>query len=211
MKMTVLLKSDGTLPLSGAGKLAPKGQADLAFVEHMIYHMDEDDGRVAVLLPHGVLFRGGAEETIRKYIIKDLNRLDAVIGLPANLFHGTGIPVCVLVLKSKRNGNAGNILFIDASKEFKAGKNQNVLEQKNIDKIVETYEKRVDVDKFAHVAKMSEIAENGYNLNIPRYVDTFEEEEPVDLNEVKSHIQKLDAARKVMIEKANSMLKELGL
>ena len=196
---------------SGAGKLAPKGQADLAFVEHMIYHMDEDDGRVAVLLPHGVLFRGGAEETIRKYIIKDLNRLDAVIGLPANLFHGTGIPVCVLVLKSKRNGNAGNILFIDASKEFKAGKNQNVLEQKNIDKIVETYEKRVDVDKFAHVAKMSEIAENGYNLNIPRYVDTFEEEEPVDLNEVKSHIQKLDAARKVMIEKANSMLKELGL
>ena len=102
-------------------------------------------------------------------------------------------------------------LFIDASKEFKAGKNQNVLEQKNIDKIVETYEKRVDVDKFAHVAKMSEIAENGYNLNIPRYVDTFEEEEPVDLNEVKSHIQKLDAARKVMIEKANSMLKELGL
>ena len=114
-------------------------------------------------------------------------------------------------MKSKRNGNAGNILFIDASKEFKAGKNQNVLEQKNIDKIVETYEKRVDVDKFAHVAKMSEIAENGYNLNIPRYVDTFEEEEPVDLNEVKSHIQKLDAARKVMIEKANSMLKELGL
>ena len=133
---------------SGAGKLAPKGQADLAFVEHMIYHMDEDDGRVAVLLPHGVLFRGGAEETIRKYIIKDLNRLDAVIGLPANLFHGTGIPVCVLVLKCKRNGNAGNILFIDASKEFKAGKNQNVLEQKHIDKIVEAYEKRVDVDKL---------------------------------------------------------------
>ena len=99
---------------SGAGKLAPKGQADLAFVEHMIYHMDDSDGRVAVLLPHGVLFRGGAEEAIRKYIIKDLNRLDAVIGLPANLFHGTGIPVCVLVLKSKRNGNSGNILFVDA-------------------------------------------------------------------------------------------------
>lgn len=149
---------------SGAGKLAPKGQADLAFVEHMIYHMDEDDGRVAVLLPHGVLFRGGAEETIRKYIIKDLNRLDAVIGLPANLFHGTGIPVCVLVLKCKRNGNAGNILFIDASKEFKAGKNQNVLEQKHIDKIVEAYEKRVDVDKFAHVAEMSEIVAELLNM-----------------------------------------------
>lgn len=190
---------------SGAGKLAPKGQADLAFVEHMIYHMDEDDGRVAVLLPHGVLFRGGAEETIRKYIIKDLNRLDAVIGLPANLFHGTGIPVCVLVLKSKRNGNAGNILFIDASKEFKAGKNQNVLEQKHIDKIVETYEKRVDVDKFAHVAEMSEIVENGYNLNIPRYVDTFEEEEPVDLKEVRNRIQKLEIDTKAAIDKAESL------
>ena len=196
---------------SGAGKLAPKGQADLAFVEHMIYHMDEDDGRVAVLLPHGVLFRGGAEETIRKYIIKDLNRLDAVIGLPANLFHGTGIPVCVLVLKSKRNGNAGNILFIDASKEFKAGKNQNVLEQKHIDKIVGTYEKRVDVDKFAHVAEMSEIVENGYNLNIPRYVDTFEEEEPVDLKEVRNRIQKLEIDTKAAIDKAESILKELGL
>ena len=196
---------------SGAGKLAPKGQADLAFVEHMIYHMDEDDGRVAVLLPHGVLFRGGAEETIRKYIIKDLNRLDAVIGLPANLFHGTGIPVCVLVLKSKRNGNAGNILFIDASKEFKAGKNQNVLEQKHIDKIVETYEKRVDVDKFAHVAEMSEIVENGYNLNIPRYVHTFEEEEPVDLKEVRNRIQKLEIDTKAAIDKAESILKELGL
>ena len=196
---------------SGAGKLAPKGQADLAFVEHMIYHMDEDDGRVAVLLPHGVLFRGGAEETIRKYIIKDLNRLDAVIGLPANLFHGTGIPVCVLVLKCKRNGNAGNILFIDASKEFKAGKNQNVLEQKHIDKIVETYEKRVDVDKFAHVAEMSEIVENGYNLNIPRYVDTFEEEEPVDLEAVRAEIKRLDVETKNAIEKAESMLQQLGL
>lgn len=196
---------------SGAGKLAPKGQADLAFVEHMIYHMDEDDGRVAVLLPHGVLFRGGAEETIRKYIIKDLNRLDAVIGLPANLFHGTGIPVCVLVLKSKRNGNAGNILFIDASKEFKAGKNQNVLEQKHIDKIVETYEKRVDVDKFAHVAKMSEIAENGYNLNIPRYIDTFEEEEPVDLKAVRAEIKRLDTETRIAVNKVENMLKQLGL
>lgn len=196
---------------SGAGKLAPKGQADLAFVEHMIYHMDEDDGRVAVLLPHGVLFRGGAEETIRKYIIKDLNRLDAVIGLPANLFHGTGIPVCVLVLKCKRNGNAGNILFIDASKEFKAGKNQNVLEQKHIDKIVETYEKRVDVDKFAHVAKMSEIAENGYNLNIPRYIDTFEEEEPVDLEAVRAEIKRLDTETRIAVDKVENMLKQLGL
>ncbi|MFR5115998.1 MAG: type I restriction-modification system subunit M [Eubacterium sp.] len=196
---------------SGPGKLAPKGQADLAFVEHMIYHMDDNDGRVAVLLPHGVLFRGGAEEVIRKYIIKDLNRLDAVIGLPANLFHGTSIPVCVLVLKSKRNGNSGNILFIDASKEFKAGKKQNVLEQEHIDKIVDAYEKRVDIDKFAHVADMQEIEENGYNLNIPRYVDTFEEEEPVDLDAVKARIKVLDCETKAAIDKAEGFMKQLGL
>ena len=196
---------------SGAGKLAPKGQADLAFVEHMIYHMDDSDGRVAVLLPHGVLFRGGAEEVIRKYIIKDLNRLDAVIGLPANLFHGTGIPVCVLVLKSNRNGNSGNILFIDASKEFKDGKNQNVLEQEHIDKIVDAYEKRVDIDKFTHKADMSEIIENGYNLNIPRYVDTFEEEEPVDLDAVKAQIKSLDSETKAAIDKAESFMRQLGL
>lgn len=196
---------------SGVGKLAPKGQADLAFVEHMIYHMDDVDGRVAVLLPHGVLFRGGAEEAIRKYIIKDLNRLDAVIGLPANLFHGTAIPVCVLVLKSKRNGNSGNILFIDASNEFKAGKNQNILEQEHIDKIVDVYAKRIDVDKFAHVADMTEIEENGYNLNIPRYVDTFEEEEPVDLGAIKSKIQTLDCETKVAIDKAESFMRQLGL
>ena len=195
----------------GVGKLAPKSAADLAFVEHMIYHMDETDGRVAVLLPHGVLFRGGAEEAIRKYIIKDLNRLDAVIGLPANLFHGTGIPVCVLVLKCNRNGNSGNILFIDASKEFKSGKNQNILEQEHIDKIVDAYEKRAEIDKFAHKADMSEIIENGYNLNIPRYVDTFEEEEPVDLDAVRDRIKKLDSEAKAAIDKAESFMRELGL
>lgn len=196
---------------SGAGKLAPKGQADLAFVEHMLYHMDEEDGRVAVLLPHGVLFRGGAEEKIRKYIIDNLNRLDAVIGLPANLFHGTGIPVCVLVLKSKRNGNSGNILFIDASKEFKASKNQNILEQEHIDKIVEAYKNRQDVDKFAHVANMDEIKENGYNLNIPRYIDTFEEEKLVDLDAVKAQIKTLDSETKAAIDKAEDFMKQLGL
>lgn len=196
---------------SGAGKLAPKGQADLAFVEHMLYHMDEEDGRVAVLLPHGVLFRGGAEEKIRKYIIDNLNRLDAVIGLPANLFHGTGIPVCVLVLKSKRNGNSGNILFIDASKEFKASKNQNILEQEHIDKIEEAYKNRQDVDKFAHVANMDEIKENGYNLNIPRYIDTFEEEKLVDLDAVKAQIKTLDSETKAAIDKAEDFMKQLGL
>lgn len=174
---------------SGAGKLAPKSHADFAFLEHMIYHMDPDDGRIAVLLPHGVLFRGGAEEVIRKYIVKDLNKLDAVIGLPANLFHGTSIPVCLLVLKSKRNGNSGNILFIDASKEFTPGKNQNTLEDKHIEKIVNAYKERKDIDKFCHVALMEEIEENGYNMNIPRYVDTFEPEPEIDLNEVAAEIQ----------------------
>ena len=115
------------------------------------------------------------------------------------------------MLKSKRNGNSGNILFIDASKEFKAGKKQNVLEQEHIDKIVDAYEKRVDIDKFAHVADMQEIEENGYNLNIPRYVDTFEEEEPVDLDAVKARIKVLDCETKAAIDKAEGFMKQLGL
>ncbi len=196
---------------SGAGKLAPKSHADFAFLEHMIYHMDPDDGRIAVLLPHGVLFRGGAEEAIRKYIVRDLNRLDAVIGLPANLFHGTSIPVCLLVLKSKRNGNAGNVLFIDASKEYKPGKNQNTLEDVHINKIVEAYKGRKDIDKFCHVAEMSEIEENGYNMNIPRYVDTFEPEEEIDLNEVAGEIRKLQAEIREIDAQLKPYFDELGL
>ncbi|MCR0134493.1 type I restriction-modification system subunit M [[Clostridium] innocuum] len=196
---------------SGAGKLPPKSHADYAFVEHMIYHMDDDDGRVAVLLPHGVLFRGGAEEVIRKYIVRDLNRLDAVIGLAPNLFHGTPIPVCLLVLKTKRNGNSGNVLFIDASKEFKPGKNQNTLEDEHIRKIVDAYVNRVDVDRFAHVADMAEIEANGWNLNIPRYVDTFEEEEPVDLEAVRDDLKRIEGEKKAAIDRAESMLRQLGL
>ena len=196
---------------SGVGKLAPKSHADLAFVQHMIHHMDDADGRVAVLLPHGVLFRGGAEEDIRKYLIKDLNRLDAVIGLPANLFHGTSIPVCILVLKSKRNGNSGNIMFIDASKEFKAGKNQNELTDENIQKIVDTYVNRVDVEKYAHVADMSEIIANGYNLNIPRYVDTSEKEEQIDIAKVRAELADIQAKKLAAIDKVNSTMKLLGL
>ena len=211
------LKYDGNPALlddprySGAGKLPPKSHADYAFVEHMIYHMDDDDGRVAVLLPHGVLFRGGAEEVIRKYIVRDLNRLDAVIGLAPNLFHGTGIPVCLLVLKSKRNGNSGNVLFIDASKEFTPGKNQNTLEDKHIKKIVDAYTNREDAEKFAHVADMAEIEANDWNLNIPRYVDTYEEEEPVDLEAVRDDIKRIEGEKKTAVDKAESMLRELGL
>lgn len=196
---------------SGAGKLAPKSHADFAFLEHMIYHMDEEDGRIAVLLPHGVLFRGSAEEQIRKYIIRDLNRLDAVIGLPANLFHGTSIPVCLLVLKSKRNGNSDNILFIDASKEFSPGKNQNTLEDKHIEKILNAYAERKDIDKFAHVATMEEIEENGYNLNIPRYVDTFEPEPEIDLDEVADQIIALRKEMKEVDVQLKPYFDELGL
>lgn len=184
------LKYDGNATLlddprySGAGVLPPKSHADYCFLEHMIYHMDENDGRIAVLLPHGVLFRGGAEEKIRKYIVKDLNRLDAVIGLAPNLFHGTQIPVSLLVLKSKRNGNSGNILFIDASKLFTKGKNQNTLDEDHIKKIVDAYVERKDINRFCHVADMQEIEENDYNLNIPRYVDTSEQEEKIDLQDL---------------------------
>lgn len=196
---------------SGVGRLAPKSAADLAFVEHMIHHMDDVDGRVAVLLPHGVLFRGGAEEDIRKYIIKDLNRLDAVIGLPANLFHGTSIPVCILVLKSHRNGNSNNILFIDASKKFIKGKNQNELTTEHIQKIVDAYVARQDIEKYAHVATMDEIIANSYNLNIPRYVNTAEEEAPIDIVAVGQALKDIDK----QIEESKSTLRgflgELGL
>ena len=177
----------------------------------MVYHMDETDGRVAVLLPHGVLFRGGAEEEIRKYLIKDLNRLDAVIGLPENLFHGAAIPVVVLVLKSKRNGNSDNILFIDASREFRPGKNQNELTEENIQKIVRTYETRVDVERYAHVAAIEEIIENGWNLNIPRYVDTSVEEEEIDLQAVRTELVEIAEKKQSAVDRVNSTLKLLGL
>ncbi len=194
----------------GYGKLAPKSKADFAFVQHMIHHMS-DDGRIAVLLPHGVLFRGAAEGMIRERIVKDLNYLDAVIGLPANLFYGTSIPVCVLVLKKERNGNADNILFIDASKEFKAGKNQNSLTKENIDKIVETYENRVDVDKYAHVATMQEISDNDYNLNIPRYVDTSEPEVEIKLDDVFAELKNIDDEIQEATKELAGYFDELGI
>ena len=196
---------------SGVGKLAPKSHADLAFVQHMVYHMDEQDGRVAVLLPHGVLFRGGAEEEIRKYLIQDLNRVDAIIGLPENLFHGAAIPVIVMVLKSNRNENKDNILFIDASQEYKPGTNQNELTDEHIQRIVETYVNRVDVPKYAHIATMKEIRENDWNLNIPRYVDISEEEEVIDIANVKAELTEIRAKKQAAMDKVNSTMELLGL
>lgn len=196
---------------SGVGKLAPKSHADLAFVQHMVYHMDDNDGRVAVLLPHGVLFRGGAEEDIRKYLIKDLNRLDAVIGLPANLFHGTQIPVVILVLKSKRNGNSDNILFVDASKEFVQGRDQNELTTEHISKIVNAYVNREEIEKYAHVALMEEIEKNDYNLNIPRYVNTAEEEVMIDIEQVTKDISNINAELQKNYKNLGVYFNELGI
>lgn len=196
---------------SAYGKLAPKSAADFAFVQTMIYHMKEGDSRIAVLLPHGVLFRGGAEEMIRKHMIKELNILDAVIGLPANCFQGTSIPVCCLVFKKERNGNSDNIFFIDASKEFVSGKAMNYITDEHIDKIVDAYTEREDIDKYCHKAYMDEIERNDYNLNIPRYVDTFEEEEPVDIAANKKKLAELETKEKKALDKVNAFLAELGL
>ncbi|MCC3359453.1 type I restriction-modification system subunit M [Bacillus sp. REN16] len=159
------------------GKLAPKSKADFAFLLHGFYHL-KDSGTMAIVLPHGVLFRGAAEGVIRKKLLED-GSIDTVIGMPANLFFGTSIPTTVIILK--KNRAARDVLFIDASKEFIKGKNQNKISKENFDKIVETYKKREDVEKYAHVATFDEIKENDFNLNIPRYVDTFKEEAPVDM------------------------------
>lgn len=173
------------------GRLAPSSKADFAFVQHMIYHLD-DNGQMAVVLPHGALFRGGAEAHIRQYLIEDCNYLDAVIGLPANIFYGTSIPTCILVFKKCRE-HPEDILFIDASQYFEKGKNQNRLRQEDIDRIITTYRQRQPIDKFCYVAPLAEVRENEYNLNIPRYVDTFEEEEPVDLRVVSDELAQLNA------------------
>jgi len=169
------------------GKLAPKSKADFAFLLHGFYHL-KDSGTMAIVLPHGVLFRGAAEGVIRKKLLED-GSIDAVIGMPANLFFGTSIPTTVIILK--KNRTTRDVLFIDASNEFIKGKNQNKLSQENIDKIVETYKKRESVEKYAHLATFEDIKQNDYNLNIPRYVDTFEEESPVDMATIGSTIKNI--------------------
>ncbi|GEB77010.1 type I restriction-modification system subunit M [Sporolactobacillus inulinus] len=170
------------------GRLAPKSKADFAFLLHGYYHL-KDSGTMAIVLPHGVLFRGAAEGVIRKKLLED-GSIDAIIGMPANLFFGTSIPTTVIILKKNRTSR--DVLFIDASKEFTKGKNQNKLTEENIDKIVDTYKKREDIEKYAHVASFDEIKENDFNLNIPRYVDTFEEEEPINIIELSKEIVSLN-------------------
>jgi len=172
------------------GKLAPASKADFAFVQHMIHHL-ADNGTMAIVLPHGALFRGGAEQHIRKYLIEDRNYLDCVIGLPANIFYGTSIPTCIMVYKKCRE-NPEDVLFIDASQHFEKVKTQNVLREEHIDKIIETYRNRTEEDKYSKRATLQEIATNDYNLNIPRYVDTFEAEESIDINAIANEIKDLD-------------------
>lgn len=188
----------------------PKSKGDYAFISHMVETMTEGTGRVGVVVPHGVLFRGGAEGRIRQAFIEE-NLLDSVIGLPANLFFGTGIPAAVLVFRRDR-GDRTDVLFIDASREFESGKNQNkIREDVEVAKIVETYRHRQDVDKYAFLASREEIRENDYNLNIPRYVDTFMEEEEVDIAAVQERIEGLEKELAEVRVEMEKYLKELGL
>jgi len=191
------------------GKLAPSSKADFAFVQHMIYHLAEN-GIMAIVLPHGTLFRGGAEQVIRKYLIEDRNYLDAVIGLPANVFYGTSIPTCIMVYKRCRE-NPEDVLFIDASQHFDKVKTQNVLRDEHIDKIISTYRGRLEEEKYSRRASLQEIADNDYNLNIPRYVDTFEAEDSIDINAVAAEIRDLDEQMVAIDETIAGFCKELNI
>lgn len=174
------------------GRLAPGSKADFAFVQHMIHHL-ADNGIMAVVAPHGVLFRGGAEGHIRQYLIEDRNYLDAVIGLPANIFYGTSIPTCILVFKKCRE-NPEDVLFIDASQHYEKAKTQNYLRGADIEKIIDTFRERRAEDKYSRAATLAEVKENDYNLNIPRYVDTFEAEDGIDLDAIAAELKTLETA-----------------
>jgi len=190
------------------GKLAPASKADFAFVQHMVHHL-ADNGTMALVLPHGALFRGGAEQHIRKYLIEDRNYLDAVIGLPEKIFFGTDIPTCIMVFKKCRE-NPNDVVFIDSSQHY--GKaTQNFIRQEDIDKIVSTYKNRTTETKYSYVASLEQIKENDYNLNIPRYVDTFEEEEPIDLEEVSTKLINVEKEINTTKSSITSFCKELNI
>lgn len=198
--------------------IPPTSKGDYAFVMHMLHSLDDTTGRMGIILPHGVLFRGASEGKIRRTIIESFNFLDAVIGLPANLFYGAGIPACILIFRKDRGTN-NKVLFVDASGEghYEKGKNQNILRECDVEKIVDTYvQYKTDIHyedepKFSHVATLEEIAENDYNLNIPRYVDTFEEEELIDIDEVKQNIANIEAELAEVQAQMNKYMEELGL
>lgn len=185
----------------------PRTKADYAFILHMVETMKPGTGRMAVVVPHGVLFRGAAEGKIRQKLIEE-NLLDVVIGLPEKLFYGTGIPAAILVLRKKKTDD--KVLFIDASRDYQDGKNQNVLRRQDLDRIEQTVRARQSVEKYAYLASPAEMAENEFNLNIPRYVDTFEEAEAIDLKAVREERLKLKAELAVLEEKMAGYLRELG-
>lgn len=187
--------------------LPPKTKGDYAFILHMVETLKPRTGRMAVVAPHGVLFRGASEGKIRQKLVEE-NLLDAVIGLPEKLFYGTGIPAAILVFS--KNKTDESVLFIDTSREFTPGKNQNQLSDDDIAKVVGTYEARQNVDKYAYLATRDEIAENDFNLNIPRYVDTFEEETEIDLMAVRHEREKLKKQLAELETKMDGYLEELG-
>lgn len=187
--------------------LPPKTKGDFAFISHMVETITEDSGRVGVVVPHGVLFRGASEGKIRQSLI-DANLLDAVIGLPSNLFFGTSIPAAILIFKKKKKDDS--IFFIDASSDFQSGKNQNSLREEDIKKIVKIYKKREFVEKYAYRATRQEVIDNEYNLNIPRYVNTLEEEVAVDINVVQKEISQLEKELLTIQAQMKKYLKELG-
>jgi len=191
----------------------PKSKADWAFISHMVESALEKEGRVSVVVPHGVLFRGAAEGRIRQKMIEE-NLLDAVIGLPGNLFTTTSIPVAILVFdRSREKGGANqsrkDVLFVDASRDYLPGKNQNSLSDEHIRKIVDTVAARQEVDKYAHVAPFEEIRDNDFNLNIPRYVDTFEEEVEIDIDAVQLEIEQLEKELGDVRARMAELLKEI--
>lgn len=193
------------------GRLAPKTKADFAFLQHMLFQLS-DNGIMASVFPHGVLFRGAAEGAIREYLIKEMNAIDAVIGLPANIFYGTSIPTCILVLKKCREQD-DNVVFIDASGDdhfIKVG-NQNELRDEDVELIVNTYRNRETIEKYSYVATLAEIAENDYNLNIPRYVDSFEEEKEIDLDQVAEELKNLDSELKSNEVSLIGFCRQLGI
>jgi type I restriction enzyme M protein len=191
----------------------PKSKGDWAFITHMIETALEKEGRVSVVVPHGVLFRGAAEGRIRQKLIEE-NLLDAVIGLPGNLFPTTNIPVAVLVFDKSRerggkNDSRKDVIFIDASRDFIQGKNQNTLSEEHLEKIVKTYKNREVIEKYSYLAQFEEIKENDFNLNIPRYVDTFEEEEEIDIDSVQLEIDQLEKELAQVRAKMAEKLKEI--
>ena len=190
---------------SDYGVLAPKSKADYAFLLHGLYHL-KNSGTMAIVLPHGVLFRGAAEGKIREKLLRSGN-IYAVIGLPANLFYNTSIPTCIVVLKKHREGR--DVLFIDASKKFEKGKKQNAMTDEHIDAIVNLYHKRETVEKESYLASFEDIEKNDFNLNIPRYVDNFEKEEEIDLKELLNEMKQTDEEIKRVQGEVVSSLKDL--